>query len=165
MDIVATIILGLSLSMCCAYIIKERFRREKQSKAVETNYNIKVSIIFYSITVVLIIGYILAYYLNAYPTAQPIVMFLTSLVFLLFPFISYGLSRKRIIATNDKVEVYTFFNKKTIAIQKITKIKNYTLTSKIYVGDKVLISMDRRFYDNHSQFLRFVKEKSKCKEE
>src|SRR5690606_31293434 len=144
MDLAATIISTLVLLICLAYIIKETRRRKKKSEAVETNYNINVSLIFYLITSPLIIGLHTVYYLNAYPTAKSFAIFFTSLDFLILPLISYGLARKKFIATRYTLEIYKFFYRKTIAIQDLTKIKNYTLSSKIYSKDKLLVSMDRR---------------------
>lgn len=163
MDIVATIIFGIILTLALAYIIKEAQRRKIRNDTIETNYDIKVSIIFYTITTVLIVSFNAAYYLSEY--LSPLAFFLTNLAFVVFPLISYGLARKRLIATQGKIEIYRLFSKKDVAIEDITKIKRTKLTSKIYVGNKVLISMDIRYYRNNEVFLLFVAEQAKCPEE
>lgn len=163
-SIIATLVAIFVIFACFAYIIKEMQRRKKQSKNTEININIKLSQIVFAIITVLIFGCTATYFLKVVPGFLSSLFIIILSACLVFYIACYGLARKRIVATNDKVLIYYLFFKKKIPMQVITEIKSFDKSVKVFAKNKKLFSIKTK-KPNKEQFLDFIKEKSNCQKE
>lgn len=157
MGILGIIIFGIASIACLAYIIKELIRRHNQKENIEMNMDIRLSVVFYLMLNFLTYFIFVEYLLNVHPNRQ-MRMFWVFIVLSLIQLVDYGLARKRIIAANDRIIVYKLFRKKTVEVNKITsiKVKECSTVYRFYVGDKLFVRFDVRYYEDSRPLLRFI---------
>lgn len=166
-SVIISVVSFTLIIFCGLYIIKEMIRRKKRSKKfLETNNDIRGSIIFWSIGVIATIGYTIAYYTIWFQNNGFINYLFLCLICLVFVFVAFILAIKKIIINTETGDIIacSLFGIKRCNVRDITLVKHTWDASIVYSGKRKLFVLRERCNDEPIGFYVYIIKNSNCKE-